>query len=39
MADAKARKLPYSWMMIDSWWHAYDEQRYFEDVPQQVGHL
>jgi len=39
MADARKRGLPYKWLLIDSWWHAYDAQEYFEDVPQQVSAL
>lgn len=38
-ADAAKRNISYSWWLIDSWWHAYDNESYFEDVPQQVSHL
>jgi hypothetical protein len=39
LEDAKSRNLPYGWLLIDSWWHAFDHEEYFEDVPQQVGRL
>ena len=37
--DARARGLNYSWWLIDSWWHAFDRNEYWEDVPQQVAQL
>lgn len=38
-ADARLRGLNYSWWLIDSWWHAFDQDEYWEDVPQQVAQL
>ena len=46
--DATEKRIPYAWMLIDSWWHAYNNDQppvnepyslYFEDVPQQVGEI
>ena len=31
--------IPYRWWLIDSWWHAFDNNTYFEDIPAQVGAL
>jgi hypothetical protein len=38
-AYAEAANIPYRWWLIDSWWHAFDNGKYFEDVPAQVGQL
>jgi hypothetical protein len=38
-ADAGVRGVNYSWWLIDSWWHSYDQDEYWEDVPQQVAQL
>jgi hypothetical protein len=38
-AYAKSAGIPYRWWLIDSWWHAFDDGEYFEDVPAQVGQL
>ena len=46
--DATTKEIPYAWVLIDSWWHAYNNHRppvnmpyshYFEDVPEQVGEI
>ena len=31
-AYAEAAGIPYRWWLIDSWWHAFDNGDYFEDV-------
>ena len=31
--------MPYRWWLIDSWWHAFDNNTFFEDIPAQVGTL
>ena len=36
---ADSAGLPYRWWLIDSWWHAFDNNTYFEDTPAQVGQL
>eukprot|EP01049_Picozoa_sp_SAG25_P014233 SAG25_NODE_2450_length_1596_cov_4.395458_1_plen_289_part_10 len=36
---AKRAGIPYNWWLIDSWWHAFDNNTYFEDKPAQVGAL
>ena len=38
-AYAKEAGIPYRWWLIDSWWHAFDNNTYFEDIPAQVGTL
>lgn len=38
-AYAQRANIPYRWWLIDSWWHAFDNEDYFEDVPAQVGRL
>jgi sucrose-6-phosphate hydrolase SacC (GH32 family) len=38
-AYAKTAGIPYQWWLIDSWWHAFDNNTYFEDIPFQVGRL
>jgi hypothetical protein len=34
-ADIRDMRTP----QIDSWWHAFDNNEYFEDIPAQVGQL
>ena len=36
---AEEAGIPYRWWLLDSWWHAFDSNRFFEDTPEQVGAL
>ena len=45
-SEGKKKKIPFKWILLDSWWHAYNNQSppqnlkyslYFEDIDEQVG--